>query len=180
MDDKEIISYIKHKKEKGIELLVNEYGALMKSIINEQLGMLNDFTEECLNDVLLLIWNNIESFDESKNQFKNWIGAISKYKAIDYKRKYIKYLNYENIENLNIVSSQKVDTDLLNEELKEEVADLLKNLNETDREIFKKYYLKEESIKEIAREMKIKDTSIYNKLSRGRRKIRGIMESFWR
>ncbi|MBO3444474.1 RNA polymerase subunit sigma-70, partial [Clostridium sp. CCUG 7971] len=34
-------------------------------------------------------WGNIKSFDKNKNNFKNWICAISKYKAIDYKRKYL-------------------------------------------------------------------------------------------
>jgi len=35
---------------------------------------------------LLAIWDNIDSFDEDKNSFKNWVAAISKYKSIDYQR----------------------------------------------------------------------------------------------
>lgn len=43
-----------------------------------------------MNDVLLAIWDHIDSFQPEKNSFKNWIAAIEKYKAIDYLRKYQK------------------------------------------------------------------------------------------
>ena len=39
------------------------------------------------NDILFSIWQNIDRFDANKNTLKNWIGAVSKYRAINYKRK---------------------------------------------------------------------------------------------
>ena len=59
--------------------------------------------DECINDVLLAIWNNINSFDEERSTFKNWIMGIARFKSIDYKRKYLKHLEYENIDNVNLV-----------------------------------------------------------------------------
>lgn len=78
------------KKEKGLELLIDQYGGLITAIVRKHLGTLKSYEEECVNDVLLAIWHHIHRFDSEKNTFKNWVAAIAKYKAIDYQRKYIK------------------------------------------------------------------------------------------
>ena len=89
MQDELIIKYIKKKKEVGMELLIDNYRGILTSVVRKHLGVLINYEEECIDDVLLSIWDNIKSFDKNKNQFKNWICAIAKYKAIDYKRKYL-------------------------------------------------------------------------------------------
>ncbi|MEK1831143.1 sigma factor [Priestia megaterium] len=78
------------KKEKGLELLIDQYGGLITAIVRKHLGTLKSYEEECVNDVLLAVWHHIDRFDSEKNTFKNWVAAVAKYKAIDYQRKYIK------------------------------------------------------------------------------------------
>ena len=106
--------------------------------------------------MLLDIWNNINYFDESKSTFKNWIGSIAKYKAINYKKKYIKEINLCDIEEC---SSSYEDKDLMNLEVQQEIEDLLSNLKEKDREIFRKYYLEDVSLEAIAKDI---NTSVDN------------------
>ena len=89
MEDKIIIKYIKKKKEEGLRLLIEAYGDYINTIVKNNLKDLSYYQEECINDILLSIWNNIDSYDKDKNTLKNWIGVISKYKTIDYKRKYL-------------------------------------------------------------------------------------------
>ena len=81
-----MIKYIKKKKEKGMELLIDNYRGIITAVVRRYLGVLINYEEECVDDVLMSVWNNIKSFDKSKNTFKNWICAVSKYKAIDYKK----------------------------------------------------------------------------------------------
>ena len=103
MQDELIIKYIKKKKEKGMELLIDNYRGIITAIVRRHLGVLINYEEECVDDVLLSIWDNIKSFDNSKISFKNWICAISKYKAIDYKKKYLSKIN----KNLDLVLNSK-------------------------------------------------------------------------
>ena len=83
-------------KEKGGKSIIFYYRAVQrtnKSIIQKYLASFEDVQEECMDDVLLAIWNHIEKYDEEKNILKNWIVAITKYKYIDYARKYTKTVN---------------------------------------------------------------------------------------
>lgn len=56
---------------------------------------MNIYEEECISDVLFSIWENIEAFNYRESSFKNWICAIAKYKAIDYKSKYLYKISEE-------------------------------------------------------------------------------------
>lgn len=132
MEDKIIIKYIKKKKEEGLRLLIEAYGDYINTIVKNNLKDLSYYQEECINDILLSIWNNIDSYDKDKNTLKNWIGVISKYKTIDYKRKYLKYNLEENInEDITII-----DKNLLKKEIEEEIDEILSNLKEQDKKSF--------------------------------------------
>ncbi|CEI74015.1 MULTISPECIES: sigma-70 family RNA polymerase sigma factor [Romboutsia] len=168
MQDELIIKYIRKRKEEGMEMLIDSYRGLITSVIRRHLGVLINYEEECVSDVLLSIWDSIKSFDKSKNDFKNWVCAISKYKAIDYKRKYISKIETTDI-------SQElyyIDTDLMKAEIEEEIKEILSHLNDKDRELFIKHYLEGESLESIAVKNNAKVSNLYNRLSRGRKRIR--------
>ena len=168
MQDEVIIKYIKKKKEKGMELLIDNYRGIITAVVRRHLSCIRNYEEECVDDVLMSIWDNIKSFDGSKNTFKNWICAISKYKAIDYKRKYLSKIEYVNMSE----EMYYVDQELLKSEVEEEVNDILSHLNESDRRLFKEHYLKGEPLEKIAIKNNVKVSNLYNRLSRGRKKIR--------
>lgn len=175
--DEEIYSLIKSRNEKGMEVLINEYASLIKAIVKKHLYNLPQYHEECINDVYLGIWNNITRFNKQKNIFKNWIAAISKYKAIDYKRKYLKTLEYVDISELDIESDFSIEKEVLEKELECEIEEIFKNLNLLDKQIFIKLFLKEESIKEVSEDFNIKPSVIYNRVSRGKSKLRSLFSN---
>ncbi len=166
------IHEIKNKNEDGLYYLIREYGWIIKTIINKHLFYLEEYKEECFNDCLLAIWENIDSYDNTRASFKNWIGVIAKHRSIDYMRKYLKHRDILNIDNECIKTEDNIIDNLLKMELEKELEDMLKNLSEEDREIFKSYYFEDRSINEIARDKKMNESVIYNRLSRGRKKIR--------
>lgn len=170
MEEKIIIKYIKNKKEEGLRLLIEKYGDYINTIVRNNLKDLSYYQEECMNDILLSIWNNINSYDKRKNTLKNWIGVISKYKTIDYKRKYLKSDKTEDIKDDILV----IDKNLLKKEIEEEIDEILSNLKEKDKKLFIKYYIEELDIKSIAKEMDIQPFNIYSRLSRGKKKIRKV------
>ncbi|MGY5268604.1 sigma-70 family RNA polymerase sigma factor [Paraclostridium bifermentans] len=168
MKDKLIIKYIKKKNQKGMEILIDQYNGLITSVIRYHLGSLINYEEECVSDTLLAIWDNVEGFDQDKNTFKNWICAIAKYKAIDYKRKYLNKIEISDLDEQNYY----IDKNLLKIEIQEELNETLKFLSEEDKEIFRRYYLNDESVIDIANDKKLAISSVHSKLSRGKAKIR--------
>ncbi|RDZ11148.1 RNA polymerase subunit sigma-70 [Priestia megaterium] len=166
MEDDWIVTCITRKKEKGLELLIDQYGGLITAIVRKHLGTLKSYEEECVNDVLLAVWHHIDRFDSEKNTFKNWVAAVAKYKAIDYQRKYIKTQHEADFgESPGVYNVQTND-----------VEELLGHLNEGDRELFKAYYLQEVELKQIAKKQKTTISNLYNRLSRGRKKLKAIFK----
>ncbi|MBY0074686.1 MULTISPECIES: sigma-70 family RNA polymerase sigma factor [Priestia] len=170
MEDDWIVASIMRKKEKGLELLIDQYGGLITAIVRKHLGTLKSYEEECINDVLLAVWHHIHRFDSEKNTFKNWVAAVAKYKAIDYQRKYIK-TQHEALGEAEFGETSGVHNVQTND-----VEELLGHLSEGDRELFKAYYLQEIELKQIAKKQETTISNLYNRLSRGRKKLKAIFK----
>ncbi|MDC0703906.1 MULTISPECIES: sigma-70 family RNA polymerase sigma factor [Priestia] len=169
MEDDWIVACITRKKEKGLELLIDQYGGLITAIVRKYLGTLKSYEEECVNDVLLAVWHHIHRFDSEKNTFKNWVAAVAKYKAIDYQRKYIKTQH-------EALGEAEFDEKAGGAVQAGDVEELLSHLNEGDRELFKAYYLQEVELKQIAKKQQTTISNLYNRLSRGRKKLKAIFK----
>lgn len=174
MEDNLIIKYIQHKNEKGLELLIEHYGGLITSIVRKHLYSFRDAQDECIDDILLAIWDNVNMFDNDKNSFKNWVSAISKYKCIDYKRRLLNIPFEEEIHENILETSVSIEENLILEELRNEINDILKCLPLQDREIISRYYLQDKDVFIISKELLIKPSAIYNRLSRGRKKLKKL------
>ena len=131
MQDKLMIKYIKKRNEKGMEILIDQYNGLITSVVRYHLGSLINYEEECVSDTLLAIWNNIDGFEKNKNSFKNWICAIAKYRAIDYKRKYLNKMELSTLDE----ETSYIDKNLLQIEIQEELNETLNFLSKEDEKI---------------------------------------------
>lgn len=177
INEDNFIEYIKSKKQKGLEYIVDRYSKLVYKVVYNVIG--SGFhahsIDECVNDVFLSIWNNIGCFDSGKGNFKTWIIAISKYRAIDYRRKLVKNNSVEFDETImECADSSKntLENTLLIKEKREELLKMINELGEIDRKIFIKRYFLDESIEDIADELKVKRSVIDNRLSRGRKVLK--------
>jgi len=88
INEENFLNQLKKKNEKALDYVIDTYGWIIKSVIKKHLYNLQSVQDECINDVLLGLWNNIDKFDENKSEFKNWIAGIAKFKAIDYSLKF--------------------------------------------------------------------------------------------
>ena len=174
INEDNFMKQLKMKDEKALDYVIDTYGGLIKSIVKKHLYNLEQLQDEAINDILLAVWYHIDSFNVEKSSFQNWLGAVSKYKCVDCKRKYLKPLETENIDDLRIESTFSVEKEIIKKSLSEDIESLLNNLNSKDREIFLKYYVEEMDINILSQEMDIKTSVIYNRLSRGRSKLRNI------
>ncbi|OOB78991.1 MAG: RNA polymerase subunit sigma-70 [Epulopiscium sp. Nuni2H_MBin001] len=177
INEENFVAELISQNEKALEYVIDNYGWVIRSVIKKQLGNLTNYIDECTNDVILEIWNNAASFNPSKSSFKNWIAVISKFRAIDYQRKYIKDIeNQTTDEALEMLIDQNasVDTDLMTNEIRTEIDKMLVNLSDTDKHLFLEAYEQEKRIKDIAYETGMKESVIYNRLSRAKKKLKQL------
>ncbi|MFF2889668.1 sigma-70 family RNA polymerase sigma factor [Paenibacillus sp. NPDC057967] len=171
MTEENIVKHIKKRNERALAFIVKTYGGLLAAIIKRHVQFNEQEYEECLDDVLLAIWHHIDSFDEERNTFKQWIAAIAKHRAIDYQRRMLR-------RNQHVVSADITDELVYKQPgptPSHDVEEVLEQLSDTERVVFEKYYLEGVPSREIAQQMNVKESWIHNKLSRGRSKLRDIL-----
>lgn len=174
--EENFILKLKERDERALEYVINNYGWVIKTIVKKSMYNLENYHDECVNDVLLGVWNNIDRFDENKNTFKNWVAAITKYKAIDYQRKYLKHLENKNIDDVDVKIEDNSHKELIENEISEEMEAILSHLKDRDRDLFIKLYVEEEDIEQISEETGMNREVIYNRVSRGKRKIKDMFK----
>lgn len=177
INEENYMDQLQKHNEKALLYVIDEYGGLLKAVISKSLFQMQGYREECMNDVLLAIWDHIDSFQPEKNKknsFKNWIAAIARYKAIDYLRKYQQEQMEVPLETAGcdriMESKPPAMTDA--DEISEEMEELLSCLSAQDRELFLRLYVEEESVEEISQSVQLSKPVIYNRLSRAKKKLR--------
>lgn len=166
------IQQLRIHNEKALLYVIDEYGGLLMAVIQKHLYYLPERQEECFDDVLLKIWQNISEFDEQKNTFKNWAAAIARYRAIDYLRQYRREPAVVDIENTVIAWEDRALERIVEEELSREMEKMLSCLTPSDQELFMKLYVQEQTMEQVSQDTGIKKEAIYNRVSRGKKKIR--------
>lgn len=170
VDENMLVSKLKKRDKYAVDDLIDMFGGLIKSIVMHQLSSFQRYQDECINDILLAVWQNINKFDSDKNSLKNWIGAISRHKCIDYKRKYYKELFSKELDE-SITDTHSVDENLFKQEFYDEIDSLLSCLSENDKMLFYEYYLGDKSTFELANEFSMKPSAVYNRISRSKKRI---------
>ena len=165
MNENKIIKGIKKKDEKALKIFIDTYGPVMKASIYKVLTFNENLRMEVLNDSVLAVWDNIDSYDSKRSSFKNWCAGIARYKAIDALRKEIRHKSVDIDEISNYLSDDK-DIKI------DETDEILKVLDEKDREIFRKLFIEGYSYEDLAKIYDISKASLYNRVSRGKKKIR--------
>lgn len=169
------IHQLKLQNEEALSYILDQYGWIIKSTVKKHLYNLESLQGECINDILMAVWYNIHSFDESRSEFKNWLAGVAKYKCIDYKRKYLKNLCHEDVDNLEISVEDNSLNEILNNELNKDLDSMLNCLKKEDKDLFLKLYLEEKAMDQVCFETGMKREVIYNRLSRAKKKIKSVL-----
>lgn len=176
------LSELKKNNPLSIEYIVREYGSLITSSIGKYLYNNEGALGECFNDVLLAIWNNPEKFDDKKSNFKSWICAIAKYRAIDTLRREVKHRERhvsiesdDSIDWFNTLHTSENGVEIIDSSAGE-LEKLLRCLSEGDKDLFYRRYVDDQSIDKIAQEKNMSRNQIYTRISRGKEKIKNHVE----
>lgn len=171
-NEQNFISLIKARREEGILYVIETYGGLLRSIVAKRLFAFPDRTEECMNDIFLGIWLNIDSFDETKGSFTGWACGAARLEAIDALRKIRREKTTVALEDIEIAQEDQELLQIVERELSEETEEILSCLSEKDQELFKRIYLEDQDPAATGQSMGLSTDNVYVRLFRGKKKIR--------
>lgn len=177
-DDLKLIQGLKKQDENALNICINRYQSYVSYIVANIIGesLPNEDKEEIIVDVFLSIWNHADSIDTSiSSSLKPYIGTIARNKSRNRLRSLVKH-NTICLDDQIVVDKNDFTEDLINKELNEILLETINMLNQDERVCFLKYYYYEKSIRVISKETGINESTIKSKLSRGRNKLKELLE----
>ncbi|RDI37257.1 sigma-70 family RNA polymerase sigma factor [Falsibacillus pallidus] len=173
VSNRNFIKRLKKQKEDALEYVIDVYMPYVKAItmrILQPIGQ-RDMVDDCINEVFLEVWKNSHQFNGEVEDFKKWIGVITKYRAIDFYRVYEKQAaREEELDEVESIADNR-HNDLLEREKRNELLFELSKLDEVDREIFMMKYYVGLSNGEIAESLQLTKSAVDNRLYRGKKKL---------
>ncbi|PGZ90938.1 sigma-70 family RNA polymerase sigma factor [Bacillus sp. AFS029533] len=171
-NDKNFIQRLQRQKEDALEFIIDQYLPLIKGVTHQVLSPLNNngIIEECINDIFLSIWNNSKKFNGDSTDFKKWIYAIAKFKAIDYYRRIRKNVEFTST-NMDLTAEKSVEDEIICMEDQNELITLINQLEPVDRDIFIMKYFLGLKTEVISTKLGLTKASIDNRIYRGKKKL---------
>jgi RNA polymerase sigma-70 factor (ECF subfamily) len=171
VQDEEIIKRIKKKDYVGLEELLAVYGDSMLRTIHSVLSQPHEVSErqDVANEVFYEVWQKIAAYQPDRSRLITWLLLISRSRAIDHKRK----LNKRSLEEKPVDEQElAIEESPLT---KENFLGFIEDLEALDQRIFLLYYFYQESPETIAEQTDLNVSAIYNRLSRGRKRLKERM-----
>lgn len=171
---KEIICLITEKNERGIDELLQNYAPLMRYIISPILPNEQDI-EECLYEVVMRIWDKIDTYDSSRGKWNTWLTAITRNAALNKARK--KQNEKDNSDfTLELLSSEiSPEEAAIGQERKEMLRKAIKGLPIQSQVLFYRKYYYLQSTAQIASELGMTERAVEGKLYRLKKKLRDLL-----
>lgn len=168
---KEIKYYIKNN-ELDLERIINEYSSYIAIIINNMAStnLSNEDKEEIISEVFFILWKNKHKLDINKS-LSSYIAGITRNLVKEYLRKIKINVDISDYEN-SLYGYDKIDFLDTNIQEIRHIEKKLENMKEIDKTIFLDFYYSSKSIKDIAKEQKMSEFSVKQRLYRIRNKIK--------
>lgn len=171
INEENFLEEMKKKNEAALCYLIEAYGSLVMAVIGKHLYLLKEEEQECFDDVFLNVWEHIESFDEDRGSFANWIAGIARYKSIDYLRRYRKRFEEVPLDD-RLKDGNNAFFEQIEKEISEETEEILSYLKPEERDLFEKLFIEEMTMKEVCESIKAEPDTVYKRVSRARRRMR--------
>ena len=155
-----------------LEKIINDFSAYVGAIIDNMSKhtISNEDKEEICSDVFFILWKNTYKLDINK-VMSSYIAGVTRNIVKDYLKKNKILYDISDYEN-DLYSYDKID--LLDSNI-EEIIKIEKKIDcmkEIDKRVFLDFYYSSKSIKDIAKEQKMSEFNIKQRLYRIRNKIR--------
>lgn len=177
VNEKNCVRQLKKGNQRALEFVVSQYGGAVKNVIGRILYDFPEDIQECMDDVFMEVWNNIDRFDEDKGTLRNWILSIAKYRAINYFKRLSKRYAEENLDKADNKLEYAVYIGETEDELESLIEEFTEGLSDIDKQIIKKRFVEDMDIKSIASDSGLKESSVYSRISRSKAKLRSKMHN---
>ena len=162
---------LKNRKRNAIDEAIEVYTPYLSTVLYNMLGnrLPKEDIEEILSDVFVTLWRNADTIDLEKGTLRAYLATIARNFAF---KKLKKQRDDTSLDALSLPDEAASTEESIENSI---LWDAVMSLGEPDNEIFVRYYLFGEKIREIAKATGVNPSTVKTKLSRGKRKLKEIL-----
>lgn len=174
LDEKELLRRIRKGDTDALQQIIDGYSgyvyAIVKNIIQPPLQP--EDIEEVVSDVFLRLWEKAETVDADR--LRSWLAAVTRNRAKDKLRALHLSLPLE--EDALDCAVEGPEEDALRRETGRIAREAVESLPEPDRSIFLRFYYLYQKTGDIAAALHMKPAAVRARLSRGRERLKAMLE----
>jgi RNA polymerase sigma-70 factor (ECF subfamily) len=204
--DEDLTKRLHERDPKALEALISRYSREVFGFIRLVLDGVggNQDTEECVNDLFITVWQEIDTFDATRGTFRTWLTMRAKYIALDRRRQLCRCqaFSIQSADEINSwqltegngglassvwdydmrrgtflsYSEASMENLLEQSERREELGRALAALPELDRFLIYQRYFRFASTEELAAKTGLTRHAVDTRLWRARKSLRNILK----
>ncbi len=173
MREEEILALLRARDEAGMEEMLKHYGPLMRYIIAPILRDAHD-REDCLSEAAVRVWENFDTYDDTRGSLAAWITAVTRNTALNM----IRRNNRQQTDEIAAETPSPAPTPeeiILQKERTRVLSQAVDTLRPRDRNLFYRKYYYLQSTARIAAELGMTERAVEGRLYRIKKKLRSLM-----
>lgn len=168
----EIFELLQNGYPEGMEQLQRACGPLIRYIIRPIVPNAQD-REDCLQEVLLLVWEKIAMYDPEKGSFTAWLTVLTRNAALNRLRR--SGAGAEVLDPAIAAGEPGPEEEFLRREREREFRSALEQLSPREKLlVYRKYYYRQTTA-QIAAEMGMTERAVEGKLYRVKKQLRTLL-----
>ena len=179
MDYPELIQTMRKREMGALDRFQTAFTPLLRYIITPILSDERD-REECLSDVALQVWDNVDGYDPSKASFTTWLSALARNTALNRRRSIERRRESEPPDEDIPASVDSPEQTVLKEEAARAVWDAVGRLDRRDRDLFLRKYYYYQPTAQIAAELGLSLRAVEGRLYRVRKRLQDELGGVYR
>lgn len=174
LNDQQLVRKTRAGEKAAFVEIVTRYQGL---VVGTALAVLKDFSlsEDAAQETFLIAWKKLDTLRDEK-KLKGWLTIIARKTALGYLRKRRRECSFENAESLGVEPGLGPDGFAQKENEVALVAQALEALPEKYRLPLILFYREEESTREVASLLGLKEATVRQQIHRGREMVRHLLE----
>lgn len=172
-DERKLLQRLQNRDKDSINEAIEVYTPYLSVVLYNMVGsrLPKEDVEEIVSDVFVMLWKNAENIDLQKGTLRSYIAAAARNFAL---KRLNKQKEFTSIDGVEILDEKNFAEENSNAD---ELWNAVMGLGEPDNEIFIRYYKYDEKLKDISKATGLNLSTVKTKLSRGKRKLRGILSN---
>ncbi len=170
MDPIALTERMKYRDPAALSEFQTAYTPLIRYIISPILPDEAD-REECLSDVLMLVWNRVETFDPQKGSLTSWLTALTRNAALNRRRASRTRPDSGPLDEAMADPAATPEEALLQKEQARAIRRAVDRLPRRDRDLFYRKYYYYQSTAQMAAELGLSERAVEGRLYRIRKRL---------